>query len=95
MGFIAPLIGAAVVAHKTVSAYKKAKAPTPAAPTPEAPAAPAPAVAVSAPDSKQETGVDSTGERLKRKARGKKGLMINAVSNTSGGGLAGGTGLNI
>lgn len=86
MGFIAPLIGA-FVAKK---AFRAPKAETTAVET-----AAAPAAAVSAPDSKQETGVDSTGETLKRKARGKKGLMINAVSNTSGGGSAGGTGLNI
>lgn len=51
-----------------------------------------PAAAVDAPDAKTETGVDTTGETLKRKARGKKGLMINPT-NTGGG--SSGTGLNI
>lgn len=86
MGFIAPLLGAFAV--------KKA-IDTPKVETPTQQTAATPAAAVMAPDSKQETGVDSTGETLKRKARGKKGLMINAGSNTSGGGSTGGTGLNI
>lgn len=57
-------------------------------------AAPA-AVAVSAPPPVvgKETEVDSTGESIKRKARGKNSLTI--ASTISGGGANGGTGLNI
>ena len=80
MGFIAPILGGALLK----------KAITPNAPTVQTPAA-QPAVSAPTADNKQETGVDTTGQTLKRKANGKKGLMI----NTSGGGSAGGTGLNI
>lgn len=80
MGFIAPILGAALLK----------KAITPKAPKVQTPAA-QPAVSAPTADNKQETGVDTTGQTLKRKAKGKKGLMI----NTSGGGSAGGTGLNI
>lgn len=41
-----------------------------------------------------ETGVDTTGKQLQRKAKGKKGLMISNNPTSSGGGV-GGTGLNI
>lgn len=61
------------------------KQETPAQPAPDAPT----------PTSKQESAVDSTGESLKRKAKGKRGLMINTASNSTGGGTSGGTGLNI
>ena len=82
MGFIAPILGGALLT----------KAITPKAPTVQTPKAAAqPAVSAPTADNKQETGVDTTGQTLKRKAKGKKGLMI----NTSGGGSAGGTGLNI
>lgn len=54
-----------------------------------------PAADVSAPTSNQESAVDSSGESLKRKAKGKRGLMINSASNSTGGGTSGGTGLNI
>ena len=79
MGFIAPILGGVLLK----------KALTPKAPTmrPEA----QPAVSAPTADNKQETGVDTAGQTLKRKAKGKKGLMI----DTSGGGSAGGTGLNI
>jgi len=55
--------------------------------TPDIPATPA----VTAPtgDLKQDTDIETQGQALKRKAKGKKGLMI----SSSGG--AGGTGLNI
>ena len=62
-------------------------------PKQETPAQPAPDVA--APTSNQESAVDSTGESLKRKSKGKRGLMINTASNSTGGGTSGGTGLNI
>lgn len=58
---------------------------------PQQQAAAAPAVAAPAPEVNQATDVDSTGENLKRKSRGKQGLTI--AQNVSGG--AGGTGLNI
>lgn len=84
MGFIAPILGGALL--------KKAITPkAPTVQTPEAQPAAQPAVSAPTADNKQETGVDTTGQTLKRKAKGKKGLMI----NTSGGGSAGGTGLNI
>ena len=58
--------------------------------------APAPAAApVSDPTAKQDTAVDTNGDTLKRKAKGKKGLMINGGANSTGGGTYGGTGLNI
>ena len=81
MGFIAPILGGALLK----------KAITPKAPTVQTQTAAQPAVSAPTADNKQETGVDTTGQTLKRKAKGKKGLMI----NTSGGGSAGGTGLNI
>ena len=62
-------------------------------PKQETPAQAAPDV--TAPTSNQESAVDSNGESLKRKAKGKRGLMINAASNSTGGGTSGGTGLNI
>lgn len=86
MGFIAPIVGA-IAGGKAIK-----KALTPNVPKVETSAQPAAAAA--SPEIKQETGVDTTGETLKRRARGKKGLMINPT-NTSGGGSAGGTGLNI
>ena len=61
------------------------KQETPAQPAPDAPT----------PTSTQESAVDSTGESLKRKAKGKRGLMIASASNSTGGGTSGGTGLNI
>lgn len=65
-------------------------------PKQETPAQPAqPAADVSAPTSNQESAVDSSGESLKRKAKGKRGLMISSASNSTGGGTSGGTGLNI
>lgn len=77
MGFIAPILGGVLLK----------KAITPKAPKPPA----QPAVSAPTADNKQETGVDTTVQTLKRKAKGKKGLMI----NTTEGGSAGGTGLNI
>ena len=66
----------------------------PSVPKQETPAQPA--ADVSAPTSTQESAVDSTGDSLKRKAKGKKGLMITSTaSNSTGGGTSGGTGLNI
>ena len=62
-------------------------------PKQETPAQAAPDV--TAPTSNQESAVDSSGESLKRKAKGKRGLMINSASNSTGGGTSGGTGLNI
>ena len=62
-------------------------------PKQETPAQAAPDV--TAPTSNQESAVDSSGESLKRTAKGKRGLMINAASNSTGGGTSGGTGLNI
>lgn len=56
--------------------------------TPQAQAAPQAAPQ----DTTQQTGVDTTGMTLKRKAKGKRSLMINP-SNTGGG--TDGTGLNI
>lgn len=57
---------------------------------PDTPPAPAtPAVSAPAVEMKQETGVETQGQSMKRKAKGKKGLMID-----SGKGL-GGTGLNV
>lgn len=53
-------------------------------------AAPAPAVAAPPEEVNQSTDVDSTGENLKRKSRGKQGLTI--ANNFSGNG---GTGLNV
>lgn len=89
MGFVAPLVGG-VLASKAI---KKAVTPSSSSTNTTTTAA-TPAVAAATPEGKQDTGVDTTGESLKRKAKGKKGLMINA-SNTTGGGSTGGTGLNL
>ena len=63
--------------------FKTPKVPTTAA---------APVTAPSA-DVSQNTNVDTVGQALKRKARGKTGLTI--AANFSGGTSNGGTGLNI
>lgn len=74
------------------AAKKAADAMKPDIPKAETPATPA--VSAPNPDVRQETGVDAIGKAIKRKAKGKKGLMIQPT-NTTGGGSVGGTGLNI
>lgn len=86
MGGVLGFIAKAFVAKKAVDSIK------PDVPKQEAPATPA--VNAPTPEANAETGVDTTGMELKRKAKGKKGLMIQPT-NTSGGGSTGGTGLNI
>lgn len=83
MGSVLGWVASAFAGKKAVDSLK---------PKTENPATPA----VAAPDTevKQETGVDTTGQKLKRKARGKKGLTIQP-NNVTGGGSVGGTGLNI
>lgn len=83
MGTVLGWVASAFAGKKAVDSLK---------PKVENPATPA----VAAPEAevKQETGVDTTGQKLKRKARGKKGLTIQP-NNVTGGGSVGGTGLNI
>lgn len=85
MGGVLGWVGGLFAAKKAADAMKpNIKQETPATP----------AVAAPNPDVQQETGVDTTGEAIKRKAKGKRGLMIQPT-NTTGGGSVGGTGLNI
>lgn len=86
MGGVLGWVGGLFAAKKAVDAAK------PNIPKAETPATPA--VAAPNPDVQQEIGVDTTGNVIKRKAKGKKGLMIQPT-NTTGGGSVGGTGLNI
>lgn len=84
MGSVLGWVASAFVGKKAVDAMKPPKVETPATPAVTAPEA----------EVKQEIGVDTTGQRIKRKARGKKGLTIQP-NNVTGGGSVGGTGLNI
>lgn len=83
-GVVAPVLGLFAAKKAVDAATPKQEAAQ--AQTPGAAAAPA------ADAKKQETGLDTTGASLKRKANGKKSLMI--ATNTTGGGSTG-TGLNI
>lgn len=86
MGSVLGLVASVFAGKKAIDSLK------PKVENPDTPATPA----VAAPDAevKRETGVDTTGRKLKRKARGKKGLIIQP-NNLTGGGTVGGTGLNI
>ena len=94
MGFVAKAVGgflgkalfgwgASKVVKKVLTpevTVPKQEMPLPAQPAPPAPP-------------QQETGVDTTGMQIKRKAKGKRGLMIQPTNTTGGGSV--GTGLNI
>lgn len=86
MGGVLGLVAKVFAAKKAVDSMK------PDIPKQETPAAPA--VAAPNVDNSPQTGVDTTGMELKRKAKGKRGLMIQPT-NTTGGGSSSGTGLNI
>ena len=86
MGGVLGFITKAFAAKKAVDSIK------PDVPKQENPATPA--VAAPTVDNSPQTGVDTTGMELKRKAKGKRGLMIQPTK-TTGGGSSGGTGLNI
>lgn len=81
MGFVSKIFSGPSVT------VQKQEAPATATATAAAP--------VSDNTAKQDTAVDTNGDTLKRKAKGKKGLMINGGANSTGGGTSGGTGLNI
>ena len=97
MGFVSKAVGGflgkALFGWGASKVVKKVLTPKITVPRQEIdiPAPPAPPAPVAIPQ--QETGVDKTGMQIKRKAKGKRGLMIQPTNTTGGGSV--GTGLNI
>lgn len=79
MGFITSLVAGALMAKKIESPKLNATVPSPAQP----------AATVTPSDIRPETGADSIGTILRKKAKGKQSLMIPTSGRSSG------TGLNI
>lgn len=87
MGSVFSWVAGALFGKRMIDSMKPS---VPKQDIPATPAVPAPTVT-----SNQETGVDTTGQQIKRKAKGKRGLMIQPT-NTGGSATGiGGTGLNL